>query len=395
MKQKPILLCVLMSFIILLTGCWNARELNSLSIATAIGIDKSKDEYLVTIQLMNPGEMIGEKTTTRAPVTTYQITGKNVFEAVRKLTKETPRKIYFAHLRLIVLGEELAKDGVGKVLDFFSRDHELRTDVYIGIAKNIDAEKVLNVLTPLEKIPMYKIQVSLERAQEAWGSTYPIHVDELISNLVSEGKNPVLTGIEVIGDSKIGSSLSNVENVKSSTIVKTSNIGVLEKDRLIGWLSETESIGYNYIMDEIKSTLVTLPFEDGNIGIELIKTKSKIKGKVENGKPKIEVKLWVEGNVGDVGCKVDLSKAKNIYKLEEQLEKKIKRDMETVVEKVQKDFKSDIFGFGEVIRRADPKTWKELKNNWDTTEFVDLPVNIQVTAKIPRLGTVSKSFFKD
>lgn len=396
MKRKGILLCVLMNFIILFTGCWNARELTSLSIATAISIDKSKDGYLVAIQLMNPREVAGETPITRVGVTTYKMTGKNVFEAIRKLTKETPRKIYFSHLQLLVLGEELAKDGIGKVLDFFSRDHELRTDFPILIAKNIEAEKVLNILTPMERIPATKIHTSVERSEKAWGSSKTIKIDELISNLVSEGKNPVLTGIVIKGDSQIGSDLKNLEKAKPPTSMKLTNIAIFKKDKLIGWLNESESIVYNYIMDNLKSTLVTLSCEDeGNLGIEIIKTKAKIKGKVENEKPEIEIKIQVEGNVAEVGCKMDLSKANNIYKLEEQLEKKIKRDMETVVEKVQKDFKSDIFGFGEVIRRADPKTWKELKNNWDTTEFVDLPVDIQVTAKIPRLGTVSKSFLKD
>lgn len=395
MKAKLILLCILMSFIIFFTGCWSATELNSLSIVTAVGIDKSESGYLVTIQLMNPSEVRGEKTSIRVPVITYQITGKNVFEAFRRLKKQTPRKIYIGHLNVIVLGEELAKDGIDKVLDVFFRDHELRADFAIIIAKNIEAEKVLNILTPLEKIPVNKIHNSLEVSQDLWGSTYDVHIDELINNLVSEGKNLVVTGIEVIGNSKIGSSISNVENVKIPTIVTISNIGVFQKDKLIGWLSENESIGYNYIMGKIKSTSVTLPCEDGNIGIELLKTKSKIKGKVENGKPKIEVKFWVEGNVADVGCKVELSKSKNIYELEEKLEKKIKRDMEKTVEKVQKDFKSDIFGFGEAIHRADSKVWKELENNWNTTGFVDLPVDIQVTAKISGVGTVVNSFLKD
>jgi spore germination protein KC len=62
---------------------------------------------------------------------------------------------------------------------------------------------------------------------------------------------------------------------------------------------------------------------------------------------------------------------------------------------VQKDFKSDIFGFGEAIHRADSKAWKELRNNWNTTGFVDLPVDIQVTAKISGVGTVVNSFLKD
>ncbi|WP_440962357.1 Ger(x)C family spore germination C-terminal domain-containing protein [Paenibacillus nitricinens] len=39
-----------------------------------------------------------------------------------------------------------------------------------------------------------------------------------------------------------------------------------------------------------------------------------------------------------------------------------------------------MFGFGEVMHRANPQAWKKLRDNWDQT-FVNPPVNINMDCK--------------
>jgi len=395
MKNRAALLIILAILIIPLTGCWNRRELNDLSIALAMGIDKSDDGVLLTVQIINPSEIAAQVPTTRTAVTSYSITGSTVFEALRKLTKESPRKIYLSHVRTIVFGEELAKEGIAKVLDFISRDHEFRTDFYILVARDTKATEVLNILTPSEKVPANKIYYSLKASAKAWAATHHVQLDELINKLVSEGNNPVLTGILVKGNTEAGKKLSNVEQVQPSTLLEIDSIAAFRKDKLVGWLNATESIGFNHIIGKVKSTIVVIPCPDGGkLGVELIRTKPKVKGKIEYGKPKIDINHFVEANIGEVECEVDLSKTESIYEIEKILANEIKSKMEEAVKRAQKDFKSDIFGFGEVIHRKNPKAWKELKKNWNK-EFEDLEVNIKVTTRIRRLGTITKSFQKE
>lgn len=395
MKGKVALLIILTILLISLTGCWNRRELYDLSIAVAMGIDKSDDGYLVTVQIINPAEITAKIATTRTTVTSYRATGSTVFEALRKLAKKSPRKIYASHMRIVVVGEELAKEGIAKVLDFISRDHEFRTDFYIMVARDAKATEVLNILTPLEKIPANKIYYSLKTSAKAWTTTLPVQLDDLINKLVSKGDNPVLAGILIKEDPQEGKKLSNVERVQPSTLLKIDSLAAFKKDKLVGWLSTVESIGFNHIIGKVKSTVVVIPWSDGGkLGIELIRTKPKVKGKVEDGKPKIDIEHFVEANIGEVESEVDLSKTENIYEIEKILANEIKSKMKEAVKKAQQDFKSDIFGFGETIHRVDPKEWKELKKDWNK-EFENLEVNIKVTAKIRRLGTITKSFQKE
>ncbi|WFD09643.1 Ger(x)C family spore germination protein [Tepidibacter hydrothermalis] len=395
MKKTHIIPFILIILISLLTGCWSRREINELSIASAVGIDKSKDGYLVTVQLINPGEIASKTATTRTAVTTYRTSGETIFEALRRLTLETPRKIYLGHIRLLVFGEEFARNGIGKALDIFSRDHEIRTDFYIMVAKNEKAEKLLNILTPVEKIPAGKMYSSLEMSSDSWAPTKTVQLDELINSLISEGKNPVLTGVFIKGDPKTGMDIRNVEKVDSPTTVQICNLAAFKKDKLVGWLNEPQSKGLNYIEGNVSSTVFNVPCSNKEkLAVELIRTKVKVNGKVENEEPKINIELLAEANISDVECKIDLSKPENIYKLEQKVAQRIKNVMEQAVKKAQNDFKSDIFGFGEAIHRADPKAWKKLKKDWGK-EFEDLTVNIHVTAKIRRKGTITKSLQND
>lgn len=395
MKQRGILILVLIA--LLLSGCWNRRELNDLAIAVGYGIDKAGSQYHVSIQVVDPGEVAAKKGASgRTPVTLFHTKGPTVFEALRKMTTVSPRKIYNSHLRILVIGEDLAREGIGNVLDFLSRDHELRTDFFIVVAKGThSAEEALKILTSIEKIPASHMFNSLKASAKAWAPSITVTLDQLISDLVSQGKHPVLTGVELKGDQQIGETRNNVEEIGTAAFLQYTGLAVFKKDKLIGWLNEEESKGNNFIVDEVKSTVGHLACPGGGkLALEVIRSQTKMKGKMENGKPKMDIDTRIEVNVGEVACNVDLTKTDTIYELERISEQAVKALMEKSVHKAQNKYKVDIFGFGEAIHRAEPEAWKTLKKNWDE-HFTKMPVSIKVDTKIRRLGTVSNSFLQE
>ncbi|MDQ0883541.1 Ger(x)C family spore germination protein [Peribacillus sp. V2I11] len=399
MKRSFTMLIMLIVFLLFTTGCWNRRELNELAITLAIGLDSTRDgQYLVTAQVVNPGEVAGKDSggTGNSPVVIYQATGKTVFEAFRKMTKESPRKIYPSHLRMLVIGESLAREGIGKPLDLLSRDWEVRSDFYTVVAKGMNAEDILKVPTAIEKIPANELFSTLVVSEKAWAGTSAVTLDELIAGMVSDGKKPVLTGIQadIKGDEETSMSKQNVEMIDPPARVKYSNLAVFKKDKLVGWLDEKQSKTYNVITNKEKSTVVNIPCPKGGKAVyEVKKSNTEMKGKIKNGKPEIDLNVRVEGNVGEVECHIDLTKPETIEKLEEIYEKETKEMFKKAIEQVQENYKVDVFGFGEAIHRADPKAWKKLKKDWDKN-FENLPVNIKVQGEIRRVGTVGNSFLE-
>ncbi|MBU8917198.1 Ger(x)C family spore germination protein [Bacillus sp. FJAT-29953] len=391
--NRKFLLLVSICSLILLTSCWNRRELNQLGIVIGMGIDKVDGKFLVTTQVVNPSEIaasIGSGGNT--PVVVYQEEGTTIFEAIRRMTTESPRKLYFSHLRLLVFGEEFAKKGIGKSLDFLTRDPELRTDFYITIAKNSKAGDVLKVLTAIEKIPVQQLYDSLLTSEKQWAPTLPITLDQLNSDLIDEGMDVKLTGLIIKGPLQAGESLGKYQQSQAETYLQFDEVGVFKKDKLLGWLTTDESKGLNYALGNVKSTIVTIPCpEKGLASIKLIHTKTELKTKVSGGEPTGNIKITAAGKLGDVYCKtLDLSKPETINQLEWKAEKKMKDNILKALHASQKKYKLDPFGFGEAARRVNPDYWHSVKKDWQQV-FGKMPVNVEVSVKIHDVGMIKNS----
>lgn len=380
----------------LLAGCWNQRELNSLGIALGFGIDKFGDRYRISAQVVDPGEVASSRPTTpgRSPVVLYKAEAPTVFEALRRLTEICPRKLYAAHIRVLIIGEALAREGVGKVLDLLLRDPGVRSDFYMLVAKDTTAEKVLQILTPLDKIPSYKMFDMLEASAKAWAPTTTFTLDEFVNQLVSEGLNPVLTGIQVAGAQEEGESMRNVSRIEARADLRTAGLAVFRKDKLIGWFDEKESIGYNLLKDKVKSTVSRISCPNGGyIVLETIRSKTDVKGRVSNGRPAIDVKLKTEVNIGEVECDLSITVPKNIRWIENKLKQRRIETMQAAVEQAKAN-KTDSFGFGQAINRSHPKYWKSISESW-AEEFGRLPVNYKIEVIVRRVGTTLNTFLKE
>lgn len=376
----------------LITGCWNRRELNELAVAVAVGVDKKDKKIILTDQVLNVAAISGQHGGTYAPVNSFQETGESFQEAARKMTTKSTRKIYVGQLQILVLGEAFAKEGVTKVLDHISRDHEYRSDFYVIVARKTEARDILRVFTPLEKTPATKLKNSLEVSSSVWGQTSAVEFRDFTANIISKGREAVLTGVTVEGSTEKGNGINNVTKIFPGARLKYVGLAVFKKDKLIGWLNEKESIGYNFTQGKIKSTVLAQPCQDssGEITVELLHTKSRMKAFIEKGKPSVNILVESEGVVTDAQCSLDLTNPSTITQIEEASKAQINNDISSVVRKMQHRYNSDIFGFGELFERKHPKYWEKAKREWDDV-FPTIKVKIQTKVNVKQMFRTTKS----
>ncbi|MDF2835713.1 MAG: spore gernimation protein GerC, partial [Paenibacillus sp.] len=127
---------------------------------------------------------------------------------------------------------------------------------------------------------------------------------------------------------------------------------------------------------------------------EVIRSHTTIKGKLIDGIPHIDIRVRSELNVAEVQCSLDLTKSETISEIEAAANARVNDFIERTVKTVQNKYKVDIFGFGEAIRRADPKAWRTLKDHWNET-FQQAVIHVRAENKIRRLGTVNNSFIEE
>jgi spore germination protein KC len=402
MKAKWILLFVLLvSIVLLLSSCWNRRELKDLSIVAAMGVDKvpKTNTFKVSFQIVNPGTVAtgivaGGGSQIATPVTVYTATGKNLFEAIRKASQKVPRQLFFAHLQLVIIGESFAKQGIKDLFDFFERSHEIRLTTMLLIARGSDAEPIVRVLTPLEKIPANGIAGSLKMTSKVWSENVRVELDDVIKPLQGEG-SPVISGVKIAGNPQAGNKSSNLGQTNVSTRMDIAGIALFKNGRLKRWLNGDEARGTLWIRNEMKSTIVDLDCKNKKdaVSIEIVRSYTKVKAIVQNGKPVFHIQIREEGNVSEVRCPLDLSKIEEIANLEKQLALKTKKEVMKAVKTVQSE-KSDIFGFGDTLNRENPKAWKKMKKEWSKT-FAESKIDVKVDAFIRRSGMRLKSYLSE
>jgi spore germination protein KC len=83
---------------------------------------------------------------------------------------------------------------------------------------------------------------------------------------------------------------------------------------------------------------------------------------------------------------MDLRKEKNLKKIESIINKTFKKEIDKTIKKVQKEYKSDIFGFGERLYKDNNSYWKKVDKNWNDT-FSNMKYNIKTNIIIKNLSS--------
>lgn len=402
MSRKSISLYLIIVSVSFLSGCWSKQELNELAIISGMSIDKNEEgRYIKTIQLLNPssvaGGLQGGGAGQSPAVTVYTATGDSVLEAHFNAITKISRKLYHAHANLIVVGEEVAQeDGLENVLDAFERDPEIRPTAKVVIAHNTKAGDLLKSLTAVDKIPAEKVNGTLQTTEQSSGTNIEVTLQDVIKALTSEGKEPVLSGVNMKGDIELGKKMENIQRSELDTTLEADGLAIFKEGKLIDWYHDDMAKGVIWILDKMKQTDLELD-RDGKenaIVYNVIRQKTKVSADTKNDIPAITINVRAEGDIREVRTPVNLEDPKVILEIEKELEKKIKTMLEETVKRTQQN-RTDIFGFGEEVHRSNPKKWRKMKSEWNNNYFPNLNVKIKVEAYIRRTGLRSNSFFSD
>jgi len=153
--KRKIVLAALIFLLFFTAGCWNMVELNRRAIVPGFGVDKAEDGQIkTTVQIIRVGELkSGQGAGPSGPkgMSVYTVTGYTFFDTLRDLAMYVGRKLFLSKAEVIVVGEDLAKEGLDKVIDFYQRDHELGIRDSLLIAKG-EAREVMETEYETEKI---------------------------------------------------------------------------------------------------------------------------------------------------------------------------------------------------------------------------------------------------
>jgi len=374
--------------IALLTGCWDSRELTDIGFVVAMAIDKGEKKNIrVTVQIVNPinvSSSQGGGSPMPLPPTTYSAEGNNVFDATRVLSQKLSRQLHYGHAIVLLVGEDLATtQGIKKLFDGIERDSEFRPSATMVIARGTTGEEIIKQRTSLDNSPAIKIKKMVAETEKAFGENIDEKIYQVIQAIVSSGKEPTITGIQLDSTNKEDKLMAN-------------GIATFKDGKLMRWLDGNESRGFLWVLGRVNSTLLTMDWngQPHTIGIENIRTKSSFHSSFDkSGKPIIEVKIGADANIGEVDVPIDVTNPRLFLQIE-RLYMQAVHDEAVATIKLMQQQKSDIFGFGEVVHRDHPKQWRTLKRDWNDVTFPTIEVKVKVEAYLRNTGLRNRTIME-
>ena len=147
----------------------------------------------------------------------------------------------------------------------------------------------------------------------------------------------------------------------------------------------------NILSNQVDNMILSYKCGSGNIVTDLTQMKTTMKSSLKNNKPIINIKITADGAIREITCNKDIENGKVITKIEKKTEKKVKKQVEEAISTIQKKYKSDIFGFGNLFYKKYPKYFNENQKNWNDKVFPKIKVNVDVDISLLSKGSVENS----
>jgi spore germination protein KC len=396
------LFLVFLSIFPLLTGCWDRLEIETRAVILAIGIDEAtpveaeersnathltKDFHGTTSELLHitvqiavpgriplgPGQSSGQTSSIQNPVWVLSATGQTINDALMNLQQQLADRLFFGHLRVIVVSETVAREGLQNLNDYLRRQPEVRRTAWMIVSKG-KAIDFMTATPQLERVPTLYLLATLDNAVKM-GRLPNDFLGIYFSASSAKGQEGYLPYLDL----------------KKKSNIEVAGLAYFKGDKMVG-TTKALQIGAFMAMKQINpggySILLQLPGTETMVVFQVTHRKAKITVDIKDGKPHVTIRCLVEGDVREKSNEDFILSEDSIKKIEEQVKKDGLKTFKTLIQQTKEDG-SDIFGFGEYIRATQAAYWnREIKSKekWESM-YPDLSVDVKLRIKIRRIGT--------
>ena len=351
-------------------------ELSDLMIIQGIGIDTSAQGYKVTVEVLNneqSGSPSGDSSSENK-TKIYNAEGESVAAALMKLTTKSGNKPFYAHNRVIVLGEEAAQRNLSDIIDFFERNYDSRASELICIAKNGEAEKVIRAKLLSDTVKSKILEKMLEQSYEE--SLVPrMRIIDAVNAIKDETTYLCMPAVTVH------------KNGENENFV-LDGCALFDKDETFSmYLSSGDAEGLAFLDDEIRKGFISAPLQNGQTATFVINEgKTRYKIVKENGAIHYKLKVHVSCDLEEVGGAEHFSTEDGFMEeIKGAAGKAIAEKMENTLIVLKSEHGGDAIRYGERLRLKDYKLYKSVKNDWKNV-FSESYTSVEVNVTLRRIG---------
>ncbi|MBP2636578.1 MAG: germination protein, Ger(x)C family [Firmicutes bacterium] len=382
-------------------GCNGAREPDELAYSVAVGIDKSAKKGMIDITYVGAlPVVVGEGGGGDKPKMTTEVTYTvpSLAEARNLLNSVTYFVPTLTHVKILVIGEELAKQGIGDIIGPLTRFREYRGTNYVVVAKGTakdffknnkpgipgTASRYFESMMESSVETSYFLKTTLhefyQRLKDTDGTSYATMVDvnpQTMEDKPAKSKTP--------GEKMEEYYAGDVPRAGSNP-VEFSGAAMFRGDKMVAMLTNAETRSLAMLTGKYKRSYITIedplaPKHGININLRQGE-KNEYITQIVDGKPVVQVTVLLEGEITSLPSGINYEQPEYKELLEESISQIMQQEITQLVIRTQEKG-ADIVGFGYQFR-SKFKTWQDWKEYAWQEKFPQADIRVVVKCKIRR-----------
>ncbi|HHW49307.1 MAG TPA: Ger(x)C family spore germination protein [Clostridiaceae bacterium] len=406
----------------LLAGCYDSREIDDMAYVVSLGLDKGKTNALrLTIQIAipvatgagssgNEGGGGGEGSDSSF-ITTIET--PTLYSGLNMANNYISKQLNMSHAKVIVISEEIAREGVQRYVNAIMRGREFRGNMFVLVSKGKAEEFIKETKPKFEVNPAKYFELNLM----SYRYTGFIANTQLINFYLQE-KCTCSQAVAILGGVNRFQSAEDFDlngstylekgkpfpmegdfiagEVPRIGMIKSEFMGlaVFDGDKMVGELDGEEANYYLMLTGKYENSFFTVPdplVKDYFVVLSLKTSRPPERKVTMSGDiPHISAKVKLEADILSIQSGKNYEDPKNVHLLEAATEEYIRNSMQKLLYKTSKELKTDIFGFGKSIKGTF-LTWQDwIDFNW-LDKYKNATFDVSVDFKIRRPGLMIRS----
>lgn len=397
----------LIAIVMFTAGCNGARQIDEIAFVLAMGVDRGEgDQSTVTYQVAVPRVMAKETDSGKGggnggkPFSTVTVTAPSLAEARNLLNSAISRAPNLSHIKMFVLGEDLARHGLGDTIGPLIRFREYRGSMFIIVARGTAREFLEKNKPVLEMSPAKYVETVMATADET-GYFLTTDLHDFYLRLKSGDASPFVVmaainpeteqeksaGVVVPGERAVDYQAGDMPR-QGGDPAEFLGLAVFHGDQMRGVLTAHESRMLAMLLGKFPRGFITVtdplaPRHSVNINLRLAR-RPNIKVDMVGTHPVISADILLEGEVTSIPSGINYEDEAYRSLLERQISQVVQQEMAHMLQLTQ-EYQADVVGFGSRLR---PKfaTYQEwVAVNWHSL-YSQAEINVTVNTRLRRSG---------
>lgn len=331
MKKTLLVISIILTIIVTFANSYDVRGVEELSYVIAIGLDKSdsaEEPIELTVQIAEPAPSESGGSKIKTNVKTVTCNSINIGLSMLNLLDD--KELNLSHCTVIIISEELAKEGVEDFVNTLTNNIEIRPTCNILVSQNPVSE-FLETTSKIEDISS-KFYNSFINSTKTISYVTPCKLSDFYSALNHDIKDPIAL----------------YSFVQESTI-ESLGLAVFKNGKMVGRLSGLDTICYNIVTNNFEEAIIEIynPYYSPRpvtVNISHLKD-TKISLDLENGIPIITCKVNVEATILSGSKNYDFSNHEALLQFESEINKFLENYISEFLYKISREYQTDIIGF--------------------------------------------------